>query len=205
MRSLQNSSHLNNNLDCYTSLKCKSSWFSGATLQALHFKLSLFYFPACNAETSSMGDAISQVVSHAWLNMLKLLLRAAARHKQPFLMHKMAFHRARVLSTIECSSTRMALPQQLPGAGRSRIADSCLRISDTIAPPLRPFRAEVFLPYALPGRACTNLQRGQGKDASAGHSWTHIQLIFETSLQHCVNLSVTPKHIETDEDACEAE
>jgi hypothetical protein len=62
-------------------------------------------------------------------------------------MHKMAFHRARVLSIVERISADAECHSQQPLA---TAADSSM-LSDGIAPPLQPIRAEVFLPYSLPG------------------------------------------------------
>lgn len=61
-------------------------------------------------------------------------------------MHKMAFHRARVLSVIECAASA-----PLKRGDQSETAES-VKLADNIAPPLRPSRAEVFLPYSLPGK-----------------------------------------------------
>ena len=75
---------------------------------------------------------------------------AAARRRQPFLMHKMAFHRARILSIIECTSDNTS-----SGLDTNEVkfvkGQTLIALSDSIAPPLKPSRAEVFLPYSLPG------------------------------------------------------
>lgn len=72
---------------------------------------------------------------------------AAARRRQPFLMHKMAFHRARILSIIESTLAE----QGVPLAARALLSDRRSLLSEDLAPPLALSRAEVFLPYSLPG------------------------------------------------------
>lgn len=65
-------------------------------------------------------------------------------------MHKMAFHRARILSIIECTSDNVS-----SGLDTNEVkfvkGQTLITLSDSIAPPLKPSRAEVFLPYSLPG------------------------------------------------------
>lgn len=74
-------------------------------------------------------------------------LFAAAARRQPFLMHKMAFHRARVLSIVERTLGPAAGQWQRPPNPKE-----VRMLSDNIAPPMQPDRAEVFLPYSLPGK-----------------------------------------------------
>ena len=77
-------------------------------------------------------------------------MRTAARRRQPFLMHKMAFHRARILSIIECT-TNNSSSESVSNEVKFVKNQTLITLSDSLAPPLKPSRAEVFLPYALPG------------------------------------------------------
>ena len=61
-------------------------------------------------------------------------------------MHKMAFHRARIISIIECTLAELGLE-----APRTLLAEGQSLLSEDVAPELAPTRAEVFLPYSLPG------------------------------------------------------
>ena len=74
-------------------------------------------------------------------------------------MHKMAFHRARVLSIVESCLVDAGLelsPHPHIDADAERF------LSERVAPPMRASRAEVFLPYSLPGEQdCLALDRGQ--------------------------------------------
>eukprot|EP00884_Botryococcus_braunii_P014665 jgi/Botrbrau1/2319/Bobra.39_1s0008.1 len=79
---------------------------------------------------------ISTIVSNS-------LPEVASRRRQPFLMHKMAFHRAR-LSSILYRIVPKSLAER-PGRPASFV------LSHRIGPYLRPTRAEVFEPYKLPG------------------------------------------------------
>ena len=73
---------------------------------------------------------------------------AAARRRQPFLMHKMSFHRARVLSLLECSLKSMGVEpfQEFDPKEHPEVV-----MSEDLAPKLEASQAEVFLPYSLPG------------------------------------------------------
>ena len=64
-------------------------------------------------------------------------------------MHKMAFHRARILSIVECTLAEAGL--QVP---RQPYLDSEAGslLSTEVSPPMQPARADVFLPYSLPGK-----------------------------------------------------
>lgn len=62
-------------------------------------------------------------------------------------MHKMAFHRARVLSILECTLAERG--ERLPVRGALPPEETLL--SKDVAPDMRPSRADVFLPYTLPG------------------------------------------------------
>ena len=69
-------------------------------------------------------------------------------------MHKMAFHRARVMSIIDCVS-HDGLDSQNEASDSDRQAWkelTSVRLCNDIAPALKAFRAEVFLPYSLPGK-----------------------------------------------------
>ena len=81
---------------------------------------------------------------------MKSHLSTAARRRLPFLMHKMAFHRARILSIIECTTNGSSSGSD-SNEGKFVKNKTLITLSDSLAPPLRPSRAEVFLPYALPG------------------------------------------------------
>lgn len=110
--------------------------------------------------------------------LMHFVLWTAARRKQPFLMHKMAFHRARVLSIIECAASQaFTADPQLPGSRRKAgKPQGPVVLSNTLAPPLMPSRAEVFLPYSLPGKPTAF----QDKIAFLQRCWQALQWKGET-------------------------